>query len=54
MSNTLLDVQNLTMKFGGLMAIDNLSFVAKKDHITSIIGPNNKRFYHKDKKATSR
>ena len=40
MSNTLLDVQNLTMKFGGLMAIDNLSFVAKKDHITSIIGPN--------------
>ena len=40
MSNTLLDVQNLTMKFGGLIAIDDLSFVAKKDHITSIIGPN--------------
>ena len=40
MSNTLLDVQNLTMKFGGLVAIDDLSFSAKKDHITSIIGPN--------------
>ena len=40
MSNTLLDVQNLTMKFGGLIAIDDLSFSAKKDHITSIIGPN--------------
>jgi len=40
MNNTLLDVQNLTMKFGGLIAIDDLSFSAKKDHITSIIGPN--------------
>ena len=40
MSNTLLDVQNLTMRFGGLIAIDDLSFSAKKDHITSIIGPN--------------
>ena len=40
MSNTLLDVQNLTMKFGGLIAIDDLTFSAKKDHITSIIGPN--------------
>ena len=28
------------MKFGGLIAIDDLSFSAKKDHITSIIGPN--------------
>ena len=33
MSNTLLDVQNLTMKFGGLIAIDDLTFSAKKDHI---------------------
>ncbi len=40
MNNTLLDVQNLTMKFGGLVAIDDLSFSVKKDHITSIIGPN--------------
>ena len=28
------------MKFGGLVAIDNLSFSAAKDQITSIIGPN--------------
>ncbi|MGB1989874.1 MAG: LPS export ABC transporter ATP-binding protein, partial [Cycloclasticus pugetii] len=35
-----LDVENLTMKFGGLVAIDNLSFSADKDKITSIIGPN--------------
>ena len=40
MSQKLLDVENLTMKFGGLVAIDNLSFSADKDKITSIIGPN--------------
>ena len=40
MSDTLLDVQNLTMKFGGLVAIDDLTFSAKKDNIPSIIGPN--------------
>ena len=39
MSN-LLSVENLTMKFGGLTAIDNLSFDAKNNQITSIIGPN--------------
>ena len=39
MSN-LLTVENLTMKFGGLIAIDDLSFDAKNNQITSIIGPN--------------
>ena len=39
MSN-LLSVENLTMKFGGLTAIDDLSFDAKNNQITSIIGPN--------------
>ena len=39
MSN-LLSVENLTMKFGGLTAIDDLSFNAKNNQITSIIGPN--------------
>ena len=39
MSN-LLSVEKLTMKFGGLIAIDDLSFDAKKNQITSIIGPN--------------
>ena len=36
----LLSVENLTMKFGGLTAIDDLSFDAKNNQITSIIGPN--------------
>ena len=40
MSEKLLSVENLTMKFGGLIAIDDLSFSAMKDQITSIIGPN--------------
>ncbi len=40
MAIKLLDVENLTMKFEGLVAIDNLSFSANKDQITSIIGPN--------------
>ena len=40
MTVKLLDVENLTMKFGGLVAIDDLSFSAAKDQITSIIGPN--------------
>ena len=39
MSN-LLSVEKLTMKFGGLIAIDDLSFDAKNNQITSIIGPN--------------
>ena len=40
MNKGLLKVENLTMKFGGLTAIDNLSFSANKNEITSIIGPN--------------
>ena len=40
MNENLLKVENLTMKFGGLTAIDDLSFSAKNNEITSIIGPN--------------
>ena len=40
MSKKLLDIENLTMRFGGLVAIDDLSFSANRDQITSIIGPN--------------
>jgi branched-chain amino acid transport system ATP-binding protein len=36
----LLDVEHLTMRFGGLVAVDDLSFVARRDEITAIIGPN--------------
>ena len=36
----LLRVEHLTMKFGGLLAIDDLSFSATQGEITAIIGPN--------------
>ena len=36
----LLAVEHLTMRFGGLVAIDDLSFSANKGEITAIIGPN--------------
>jgi branched-chain amino acid transport system ATP-binding protein len=36
----LLQVDHLTMRFGGLTAIDNLSFTAARNDITALIGPN--------------
>jgi len=36
----LLEVEHLTMRFGGLVAIDDLSFTAQDREITAIIGPN--------------
>jgi len=36
----LLTVEHLTMRFGGLVAIDDLSFEADAGRITAIIGPN--------------
>jgi branched-chain amino acid transport system ATP-binding protein len=36
----LLEVEHLTMRFGGLVAVDDLSFVAYPREITAIIGPN--------------
>ena len=35
-----LDVQHLTMRFGGLVAVNDLSFRAGRGHITALIGPN--------------
>ncbi|HIJ37917.1 MAG TPA: ATP-binding cassette domain-containing protein [Rhodospirillaceae bacterium] len=40
MTDSLLCVEHLTMRFGGLSAINDLSFHAKKNQITAIIGPN--------------
>ena len=40
MSEALLTVEHLTMRFGGLIAVNDVSFVAEKRRITSIIGPN--------------
>jgi len=36
----ILRVEHLSMRFGGLVAIDDLSFDARKGDITAIIGPN--------------
>jgi branched-chain amino acid transport system ATP-binding protein len=36
----ILKVDHLTMRFGGLVAIDDLSFSARRGDITAIIGPN--------------
>ncbi len=36
----LLDVRGLTMRFGGLTAVDRLSFAARAGAITALIGPN--------------
>lgn len=38
--DTILDVRHLTMRFGGLVAVDDLSFSARRGEITAIIGPN--------------
>jgi branched-chain amino acid transport system ATP-binding protein len=37
---TVLRVEHLTMRFGGLLAINDLSFTAQRGHITALIGPN--------------
>jgi len=40
MEDTLLTVNELTMRFGGLTAVNALSFAAKRGDITAVIGPN--------------
>ncbi len=40
MAAPLLEVQHLTMRFGGLVAVNDVSFVAEDRKITAIIGPN--------------
>ncbi len=39
-TDTILAVQHLTMRFGGLVAVDDVSFNAKRGAITALIGPN--------------
>ena len=36
----ILAVEHLSMRFGGLVAVDDLSFAAQRGHITALIGPN--------------
>jgi branched-chain amino acid transport system ATP-binding protein len=38
--SALLAVEHLTMRFGGLTAVSDLSFTAARGHITALIGPN--------------
>jgi branched-chain amino acid transport system ATP-binding protein len=38
--DAILAVEHLTMRFGGLIAVDDLSFTARRGEITAIIGPN--------------
>ena len=40
MSEPILTVKHLTMRFGGLLAVDDVSFSARRGDITAIIGPN--------------
>src|SRR5262245_54191599 len=35
-----LHVEHLTMRFGGLVAVNDLTFTAERAHITALIGPN--------------
>ncbi len=39
-ADTLLRVEHLTMRFGGLVAVDDLSFTTRQGDITALIGPN--------------
>jgi branched-chain amino acid transport system ATP-binding protein len=39
-SETILQVQNLTIRFGGLTAVNNFSFSLKRNEILGLIGPN--------------
>ena len=39
-TDPILSVEHLSMRFGGLVAVDDLSFAAKRGDITALIGPN--------------
>jgi branched-chain amino acid transport system ATP-binding protein len=39
-TDPILSVEHLTMRFGGLLAVDDLSFAAGRGDITALIGPN--------------
>ena len=36
----ILSVEGLTMRFGGIVAVNDLSFTAQREKITALIGPN--------------
>lgn len=40
MSDTVLKIEDITMQFGGVVAVDNLSMEVRKGEIVALIGPN--------------
>ena len=38
--NNVLKVENVTMQFGGVIAVDNMNIEVNKGEIVSLIGPN--------------
>ena len=40
MAETLLHIENVSKRFGGLLAVDNASFGVASGRITALIGPN--------------
>ncbi len=40
MANTVLSIENITVQFGGVVAVNNLSMEVRKGEIVSLIGPN--------------
>ena len=38
--SSVLRVENVTMQFGGVVAVDNMNIVVDKGEIVSLIGPN--------------
>ncbi|MEG1917468.1 MAG: ATP-binding cassette domain-containing protein, partial [Oscillospiraceae bacterium] len=40
MSEHVLKVENATMQFGGVIAVDNMNLVVNEGEIVSLIGPN--------------
>ncbi len=38
--NDILTVEHLSMRFGGIVAVNDLSFIAQRNRITALIGPN--------------
>ena len=39
-SDSILAVDHLSMRFGGIVAVNDLSFAAERRKITALIGPN--------------
>ena len=40
MSNNMLKIENVTMQFGGVVAVDNLNLEVNEGEIVALIGPN--------------